>query len=88
MRQAGEYGWTSANSGQVIEAISTAEQLARTSEFLTHEVFNTHRSETSMMRWLRRLSDRDLALDRTMIPLGSCTMKLNAAVFGWIETLA
>ena len=56
------------------------EGLVRTSQFLTHEVFNTHRSETSMMRWLRRLSDRDLALDRTMIPLGSCTMKLNAAV--------
>lgn len=52
----------------------------RTSAFLTHPVFNTHHSETSMMRYLRRLSDRDLALDRTMIPLGSCTMKLNAAV--------
>ena len=50
----------------------------RTSEFLTHPVFNTHHSETSMLRYLRRLSDSDLALDRTMIPLGSCTMKLNA----------
>ena len=47
-------------------------------EFLTHEVFNTHRSETSMLRYLRRLSARDYALDRGMIPLGSCTMKLNA----------
>jgi glycine dehydrogenase len=54
-------------------------ELNRTSEFLTHPVFSAHRSETSMMRYLRRLSDMDLALDRTMIPLGSCTMKLNAA---------
>ena len=53
--------------------------LARTSEFLTHPVFNTHRSETSMMRYLKYLADKDYALDRGMIPLGSCTMKLNAA---------
>ena len=52
--------------------------LARTSDFLTHPVFNSHHSETAMLRYIRRLSDRDLALDRTMIPLGSCTMKLNA----------
>jgi glycine cleavage system P protein (glycine dehydrogenase) len=52
--------------------------LARESEFLTHPVFNIHHSEHSMLRYLRRLADRDLALDRTMIPLGSCTMKLNA----------
>ena len=52
--------------------------LVRTGEYLTHPVFHTHRSETSLMRWLRRLADADLALDRTMIPLGSCTMKLNA----------
>ena len=52
--------------------------LLRETEFLTHEVFNTHRSETSMLRYLRRLSARDYALDRGMIPLGSCTMKLNA----------
>ncbi len=52
--------------------------LARKTEFLTHEVFNSHRSETSMLRYLRRLSARDYALDRGMIPLGSCTMKLNA----------
>ncbi|WP_404302757.1 aminomethyl-transferring glycine dehydrogenase [Alicycliphilus denitrificans] len=52
--------------------------LARTSSFLTHPVFNTHHSETSMLRYIRQLSDKDLALDRTMIPLGSCTMKLNA----------
>ncbi len=52
--------------------------LARRTEFLTHEVFNTYRSETAMLRYLRRLSARDYALDRGMIPLGSCTMKLNA----------
>ncbi|MBK5287686.1 MAG: aminomethyl-transferring glycine dehydrogenase [Acidimicrobiia bacterium] len=52
--------------------------LVRTEPFLTHEVFHRYRSETDMLRYLRRLSDRDLALDRTMIPLGSCTMKLNA----------
>ena len=51
----------------------------RSSGYLAHPVFNTYHSETSMMRYLRTLSDRDLALDRTMIPLGSCTMKLNAA---------
>src|SRR4051794_4506955 len=54
------------------------EDLLRTTDFLTHEVFGTHRSETSMLRYLRRLSARDYALDRGMIPLGSCTMKLNA----------
>jgi len=57
---------------------SLPEPLRRTSSFLRHEVFQTHRSETAMLRYLRRLSDKDLALDRTMIPLGSCTMKLNA----------
>ncbi len=54
-------------------------ELARTSTYLGHPVFNTHRSETSMMRYLKRLADLDYALDRGMIPLGSCTMKLNAA---------
>ncbi len=52
--------------------------LARTSEYLAHPVFNTHHSEHELLRYLRALSDKDLALDRTMIPLGSCTMKLNA----------
>jgi glycine dehydrogenase len=54
-------------------------EFLRTSAFLTHPVFNTNHSETAMMRYLRNLADRDLALDRTMIPLGSCTMKLNSA---------
>ncbi len=53
--------------------------LLRTSEFLTHPVFSRYRSETAMLRYLRRLADFDIALDRSMIPLGSCTMKLNAA---------
>ncbi|MDF0529118.1 aminomethyl-transferring glycine dehydrogenase [Tsukamurella sp. 8F] len=50
----------------------------RTSEFLTHPAFHRYRTETEMLRYLRRLSDKDIALDRSMIPLGSCTMKLNA----------
>lgn len=53
--------------------------LRRTSSYLEHPVFNTHQSETQMMRYLKQLADRDYALDRGMIPLGSCTMKLNAA---------
>jgi glycine dehydrogenase len=52
--------------------------LRRSSAYLTHPVFNTHHSETEMLRYIRSLSDKDLALDRSMIPLGSCTMKLNA----------
>jgi len=55
------------------------EKLVRTSEYLTHPVFHMNRAETEMMRYMRRLADRDLALDRAMIPLGSCTMKLNSA---------
>ncbi len=54
------------------------EDLARSTPFLTHPVFNRYHSETEMLRYLRRLADRDIALDRSMIPLGSCTMKLNA----------
>ena len=54
-------------------------ELRRSGDFLGHPVFHTHRSETSMLRYLRRLADSDIALDRSMIPLGSCTMKLNAA---------
>ena len=60
------------------KAREIAPALKRESLYLQHPVFNTYRSETSMMRYLRTLADRDLALDRTMIPLGSCTMKLNA----------
>jgi glycine dehydrogenase len=55
------------------------EDMLRTSDYLTHPVFHMNRAESEMMRYMRRLSDRDLALDRAMIPLGSCTMKLNAA---------
>ncbi len=61
------------SAGQKIPA-----KFLRTSKYLTHPVFNTNHSETGMMRYLRNLADKDLALDRTMIPLGSCTMKLNA----------
>jgi glycine dehydrogenase len=76
-----------AKAGQTLPQVADFEQgtasllpaaLSRTSPYLTHPVFNTHHSETGMLRYIRRLSDFDLALDRTMIPLGSCTMKLNA----------
>jgi glycine dehydrogenase len=58
--------------------VAAPASLLRTSQYLSHPVFHTHHSETAMLRYLRRLSDRDYALDRGMIPLGSCTMKLNA----------
>jgi len=76
-----------AQDGQTLPKVATFEQgiepllpagLRRASNYLTHPVFNTHHSETGMLRYIRRLSDKDLALDRSMIPLGSCTMKLNA----------
>ncbi|QMU76284.1 aminomethyl-transferring glycine dehydrogenase [Streptacidiphilus sp. PB12-B1b] len=73
-----------AAQGPEIDALDAAagarlpEALLRTDEFLTHPVFHTHRSETGMLRYLRSLADKDYALDRGMIPLGSCTMKLNA----------
>ena len=60
-------------------AFSIPDALLRTDDYMQHPIFHKYRSETEMMRYLRRLSDKDLALDRTMIPLGSCTMKLNAA---------
>uniref|UniRef100_UPI003FD56B24 aminomethyl-transferring glycine dehydrogenase n=1 Tax=Rhodococcus rhodochrous TaxID=1829 RepID=UPI003FD56B24 len=72
----GAFGVT---AGEAAEGTALPQALARTSEFLQHEAFTRYRTETAMMRYLRRLSDKDLALDRTMIPLGSCTMKLNAA---------
>jgi glycine dehydrogenase len=68
-----EGGWRAATPG---EGIPPTER--RTSDYLTHPVFHEHRSETEMLRYLRRLADKDVALDRAMIPLGSCTMKLNA----------
>ena len=76
-----------AKPGQSLPSVSDFEkgiepliptELRRTSDFLTHPVFNSHHSETAMLRYIRKLSDKDLALDRSMIPLGSCTMKLNA----------
>jgi glycine cleavage system P protein (glycine dehydrogenase) len=60
-------------------ALALPDGLRRSSGFLTHPVFRVHRNETAMLRYLRRLADFDIALDRSMIPLGSCTMKLNAA---------
>jgi glycine dehydrogenase len=66
------------STGISLDAPAWPESLRRTSEYLTHPVFHSHHSETSMLRYLRRLADRDFALDRGMIPLGSCTMKLNA----------
>jgi glycine dehydrogenase len=66
-------GWVAFGGG---DGLPDAER--RTSEYLTHPVFHEHRSETEMLRYLRRLADMDVALDRAMIPLGSCTMKLNA----------
>ncbi len=76
-----------AKDGQALPTVEALEanvelmipaELRRTSTFLTHPVFNTYHSETGMLRYIRMLSDKDLALDRSMIPLGSCTMKLNA----------
>ena len=69
-------GWERFEQG--IEPLIPA-GLRRSSDFLTHPVFNTHHSETGMLRYIRSLADKDLALDRSMIPLGSCTMKLNAS---------
>ncbi|NCU19453.1 aminomethyl-transferring glycine dehydrogenase [Candidatus Falkowbacteria bacterium] len=64
---------------QPVSGLGFPEGLLRQSDYLTHPVFHMNRAESEMMRYMRRLSDRDLALDRAMIPLGSCTMKLNAA---------
>jgi glycine dehydrogenase len=61
-----------------VSAEALPQNVLRSTKYLTHPVFNTNHSETGMMRYLRNLADRDLALDRTMIPLGSCTMKLNS----------
>ncbi|MEY4757469.1 MAG: aminomethyl-transferring glycine dehydrogenase [Pseudomonadota bacterium] len=76
-----------AKDGQSLPTVEALEQVAqplipaeyqRSSTYLTHPVFNSHHSETGMLRYIRALGDKDLALDRSMIPLGSCTMKLNA----------
>jgi glycine dehydrogenase len=76
-----------AQPGETVPVVSAFEKgieslipaaLRRTTPFLTHPVFNTHHSETGMLRYIRMLGDKDLSLDRSMIPLGSCTMKLNA----------
>ncbi len=72
------FGVFEAGAFAVASAGTIPEALKRTTPYLTHEVFSSHRSETQMLRYLRRLSARDYALDRGMIPLGSCTMKLNA----------
>ncbi|WP_436796065.1 aminomethyl-transferring glycine dehydrogenase [Actinospongicola halichondriae] len=63
-----------------VEGAAVPEELRRSSDYLTHPTFHAYRSETDLLRYLRMLSDRDIALDRAMIPLGSCTMKLNATV--------
>ncbi len=89
------HAFAGGGTGLAVEAIDAAlgetlpQAARRTSPPLAHPVFRRHHSETRMMRYLRRLADKDLALDRTMIPLGSCTMKLNAAAemapVGWPE---
>ncbi|UZX01969.1 aminomethyl-transferring glycine dehydrogenase [Arthrobacter sp. CDRTa11] len=70
------FGVSATDGGDAAFALDPA--VERSSEYMQHPVFSTHRSETQLLRYIRKLSDRDLALDRTMIPLGSCTMKLNA----------
>ena len=65
--------------GEADAQYDLAAELLRTDDYMQHPIFHKYRSETEMMRYLRHLADKDLALDRTMIPLGSCTMKLNAA---------
>ena len=70
---------TSSISAALIENFGGPDIATRTSDFLTHPAFTRYRTETEMMRYLRSLADKDIALDRSMIPLGSCTMKLNAA---------
>ena len=74
LQQLAKFFGATFNSGEVV----LPTHVQRKSDFLTHPLFNDHHSETGMLRYIRTLSDRDLALDRSMIPLGSCTMKLNA----------
>ena len=75
---AGTFG-VSADFNRIEGEVALPDRLRRRSDYLSHEAFHRNRSETAMLRYMRRLADKDLALDRTMIPLGSCTMKLNAA---------
>ncbi len=79
----------SVGASRTVGAAPLPDALRRTSRFMTHPVFNAHHSETEMMRYIRRLERKDLGLDTSMIPLGSCTMKLNAAAemmpVGWPE---
>jgi len=72
------FGVPELSASEPVETLTWPPALVRVSEYLTHPVFQRHHSETAMLRYLRKLSDRDYALDRGMIPLGSCTMKLNA----------
>ena len=72
------FGITRADDGDRA-TIGCPRRCCADSDYLTHPIFHMNRAETEMMRYMRRLADRDLALDRAMIPLGSCTMKLNAA---------
>ncbi|HET6764924.1 MAG TPA: aminomethyl-transferring glycine dehydrogenase, partial [Longimicrobiaceae bacterium] len=74
----GPVGFTAAELVEQVAATELPAGLARTSEYLTHPVFNRYHSETEMLRYIRRLESRDLSLTHSMIPLGSCTMKLNA----------
>ena len=71
------HAFGAADGGGVAPDTALPESLLRRGPILSHPVFSEHHSETAMLRYLRRLSDRDFALDRGMIPLGSCTMKLN-----------
>ena len=73
-------GESSSLAGASLPAMDLADALTRTTNYLTHPVFNQHHSELDMMRYLKRLERKDIGLDTSMIPLGSCTMKLNAAV--------
>jgi glycine dehydrogenase len=77
--RAGAATAATSDAGPVDKAFNRPDITTRTTEFLTHPVFIRYRTETEMMRYLRALADKDIALDRSMIPLGSCTMKLNAA---------